>query len=99
MSHVKIMNMRCCAIFILLVLVLSFASCGKSEKPATTEVTQKTFASPDDAAKSLVEAAKAEKPRRIDRDLRSGDSRTSSSPAMQPRTKYRLNTSPPPTQP
>ena len=59
MSHVKIMNMRCCAIFILLVLVLSFASCGKSEKPATTEVTQKTFASPDDAAKSLVEAAKA----------------------------------------
>ena len=59
MSHVKIMNMRCCAIFVLLVLVLSFASCGKSEKPATTEVTQKTFASPDDAAKSLVEAAKA----------------------------------------
>ena len=59
MSHVKIMNMRCCAIFVLLVLVLSFASCGKSEKPATTEVTQKTFASPDIAAKSLVEAAKA----------------------------------------
>ena len=59
MSHVKIMNMRCCAIFVLLVLVLSFASCGKSEKPATTEVTQKTFASPGDAAKSLVEAAKA----------------------------------------
>ena len=59
MSHVKIMNMRCCAVFTLLALVLSFASCGKSEKPATTEVTQKTFASPDDAAKSLVEAAKA----------------------------------------
>ena len=59
MSHVKVMNLRCCAVFILLALVISLASCNKSEKPAATEAAQKTFASPDDAAKSLVEAAKA----------------------------------------
>src|SRR5271166_3705143 len=62
MSHVKVINLRCCAVFILLALVVSLASCNKSnksEKPAATEAVQKTFASPDDAAKSLVEAAKA----------------------------------------
>src|SRR5271157_1070288 len=60
MSHVKVMISRCCVVFALLVLVISFASCNKSpEKPAATEAAQKTFASPDDAAKSLVEAAKA----------------------------------------
>src|SRR5271157_2954666 len=59
MSHVKIINLQCFAVFILLALVISLASCNKSEKPAATEAAQKTFASPDDAAKSLVEAAKA----------------------------------------
>lgn len=59
MSHVKIMSLRCCAVFVLLALILSLASCNKSEKPATTEAAQKTFTSPDDAAKSLAEAAKS----------------------------------------
>src|SRR5271157_1263776 len=59
MSHVKVMILRCCVVFALLALVISFASCNKSEKPAATEDAQKTFASPDDAAKSLVGAAKA----------------------------------------
>ena len=59
MSHVKIMNIRCCAAFMFLGLIIPLASCNKSEKPAATEAAQKTFASPDDAAKSLVEAAKA----------------------------------------
>ena len=59
MSHVKII-LRFCVVFALLALVVSFASCNKSsEKPAATEAAQKTFASPDDAAKSLAEAAKA----------------------------------------
>ena len=60
MSHVKVMILRCCAVVALLALVVSLASCSKSpEQPAATEAAQKTFASPDDAAKSLAEAAKA----------------------------------------
>ena len=60
MSHVKVMILRCCVVFALLALVICFASCNKSpEKPAATEATQKVFASPDDAAKALAEAAKA----------------------------------------
>src|SRR5664279_1134906 len=60
MSAVKIIILRFCVVFALLALVVSFASCNKSsEKPAATEAAQKTFASPDDAAKSLAEAAKA----------------------------------------
>ena len=60
MSHVKVMILRCCVAFALLALVISFASCNKSpEKPAATEAAQKTFASPDDAGKALVEAVKA----------------------------------------
>src|SRR5271167_1605654 len=60
MSHVKVMILRCCAVVALLALVISLASCSKSpEQPAATEAAQKTFASPDDAAKSLAEAAKA----------------------------------------
>src|SRR5271166_4648971 len=60
MSHVKVIILRCCVVFALLALVISFASCNKTpEKPATTEAAQKVFASPDDAAKALVEAAKA----------------------------------------
>src|SRR5271166_2796438 len=58
-SHIKITNLRCCAVFIVGTLVLSLASCNKSEQPATTEAAQKTFASPEDAAKSLVDAAKS----------------------------------------
>src|SRR5664279_4175647 len=60
MSAVKIIILRFCVVFALLALMVSFASCNKSsEKPAATEAAQKTFASPDDAAKSLAEAAKA----------------------------------------
>ena len=59
MTHVKIMILRGCVGLALLALIMSVASCNKSEKPAATEVAQKTFASPDDAAKALVEAAKA----------------------------------------
>jgi hypothetical protein len=60
MSQVKIMILRCYLVLAVLALVISFASCSKSpEKPALTEAVQKTFASPDDAAKSLAEAAKA----------------------------------------
>ena len=50
-----------------LFLLISFASCTKSQKPATesqkpaaTETAQRTFASPADAGKALVDAAKAD---------------------------------------
>src|SRR5271167_4878199 len=60
MSHVKMMILRCCAVFALLAPVIYVASCNKSpEKPAATEAAQKTFASPDDSGKALAEAAKA----------------------------------------
>ena len=59
MTRVKIISFRCWVGFGLLGLIMSVASCNKSEKPAATEVVQKTFASPDDAGKALVEAAKA----------------------------------------
>ena len=59
MSHVKIMSLRGWMALALLALLMSVASCNKSEKPAATEAAQKTFATPDDAAKSLVQAAKA----------------------------------------
>ena len=59
MTRVKIMSLRCWVGFALLALVMSVGSCTKSEKPAATEAAQKTFASPNDAAKVLVEAAKA----------------------------------------
>jgi hypothetical protein len=44
-----------------LFLVLLLTSCSKQEKPAETQsqAAQRTFASPDDAAKALVEAAKS----------------------------------------
>ena len=38
MTRVKIMSLRCWVGFALLALVMSFASCNKSEKPAATEV-------------------------------------------------------------
>jgi len=43
-------------------LILSLASCSKQQKPAETQapVVQKTFASPDDAATALVDAAKSD---------------------------------------
>ncbi len=59
MSHVEVIILRGYLVFALLVLAISLASCSKPEKPAATEVVQKTFTSPDDAGKSLVEAAKA----------------------------------------
>ena len=39
-------------------LILALTCCNKQEKPA--QVVQRTFASPDDAAKALVEAAKSD---------------------------------------
>ena len=47
--------------FTLLALILSLASCNKQEKPAETQAPTgpKTFASPDDAAKALVDACKS----------------------------------------
>jgi len=44
----------------LFALVISLASCTKSEKPAATEAAQRTFPSPEDAGKALAEAAKAD---------------------------------------
>ena len=43
-------------------LILALTSCNKPEKPAQApaQVVQRTFASPDDAAKALVEAAKSD---------------------------------------
>jgi hypothetical protein len=43
-------------------LVLAWTSCNRQEKPAETpgNIAQKTFASPDDAAKALVDAAKSD---------------------------------------
>ena len=34
MSHVKVMILRCCVVFALLALVISFASCNKSTREA-----------------------------------------------------------------
>ena len=59
MSHLKVMRSRYCVGFALLAVVISLGSCSKTEGPAATQVVQKTFASPEDAGKSLVEAAKA----------------------------------------
>lgn len=59
MSHVRVVILRVCVVFALLAVVICLASCSKPEKPAATEVVQKTFASPDDAGKALTEAAKA----------------------------------------
>ena len=46
----------------LLALLVSFVGCRKPEKPAETQTqaAQKTFASPEDAGKALVEAAKSQ---------------------------------------
>ncbi len=53
---------RHAVILALLALVISLASCSKQEKAAETQapVAPKTFASPDDAAKALVDAAKSD---------------------------------------
>jgi hypothetical protein len=53
---------RCSVVFALIAGVLFLASCNKQQNPAETkgQVTQETFASPDDAAKALVEAAKTD---------------------------------------
>jgi hypothetical protein len=47
----------------LLFLAFLLASCGKQEKPAETQsqTVERTFATPDDAAKALVEATKSDK--------------------------------------
>jgi len=43
----------------LIVVLISLASCSKTEKPATEKVVQQTFASPEDAGATLLAAAKA----------------------------------------
>ena len=63
MSHVaqgrKVMILRHWILIGLVAMTTCVVSCSKPEKTATTEAAQKTFASPDDAGKSLVDAAKA----------------------------------------
>jgi Protein of unknown function (DUF2950) len=60
MSLSKTIISRYCLLLTLLALIFSMASC-KQEKPAEApaQAAQKTFASPDDAAKALVDAAKS----------------------------------------
>jgi len=43
----------------MLLLISSFVACSKSESPESAKVTQKTFASPEDAGAALFEAAKS----------------------------------------
>ncbi len=61
MSLSKTNISRYCLLLTLLALIFSMASCTKQEKPAETpaQAAPKTFASPDDAAKALVDAAKS----------------------------------------
>jgi len=58
MSFAKVILSYC----FFIALVLALASCTKQEKPAETQTQSApdTFASPDDAAKALVDAAKAD---------------------------------------
>ncbi len=58
----RIKDSRLLVLFILLSLVVALSSCNRQEKSAETpaQAAQKTFASPDDAAKALVEAAKSD---------------------------------------
>ena len=60
MSFSKTITSRYCLLLTLLALIFSMASC-KQEKPAETpaQTARKTFASPDDAAKAVVDAAKS----------------------------------------
>ena len=51
---------RWSGVLALAIAVLSLASCNKQEKPSESQAAQKTFASPDDAVKALVEAAKTD---------------------------------------
>ncbi len=62
MSLTRVRISRYGVFFALLVLVISLASCNKQEKPVEnqTQAVQKTFASPDDAGKTLVDAAKSD---------------------------------------
>jgi hypothetical protein len=62
MSTNKPKLVRLSGVLALTIAVLSFAFCNKQEQPAEpqTQATQKTFASPDDAAKALVDAAKTD---------------------------------------
>src|ERR1035437_10572188 len=45
MSHVKVMILRCCVVFALLALVISLASCKKTEKQTPPHAERKTAAS------------------------------------------------------
>jgi hypothetical protein len=52
---------HCWILVALFALVISLVSCSKKqEQPASTEATQKTFTSPDDAGKALMDAAKSD---------------------------------------
>ena len=62
MADIKTMLMRKVAVLIAVVLLICLVGCGKQEKPAETQAQAApiTFATPDDAAKALVDAAKAD---------------------------------------
>ena len=68
MSNLTLYILRC---FFLSYSIISFvASCKHGEACLSREAPQKTFASPDDAAKALMEAAKSENREDIAGDLR-----------------------------
>lgn len=62
MSVLKVNVAPWSAALAIVALVVSMASCSKTEKPAETQTQTgpKTFASPEDAGKALAEATKAD---------------------------------------
>ena len=62
MSAIKTIVVRIAAAFALVAVVACQVSCNKSEKPAEpqTQAGPRTFATPDDAAKAVVDAAKSD---------------------------------------
>ncbi len=62
MSRTRINWSRCWLFMLLLALVVALTSCNEQEKPAETQTQAgpKTFATPDDAGKALVDAAKSD---------------------------------------
>ena len=62
MSLTKVHRSWLCLLFLAFLLALVMASCNKQQQPAETKAPAgpETFATPDDAAKALVDAAKAD---------------------------------------
>jgi hypothetical protein len=57
MSSVNGKARRLGALLPAVILAVTFNSCGKTEKPATAEVAQRTFASPEEASSAFLQAA------------------------------------------